>query len=246
MPRILLTNDDGIGAPGLRALERAMAPVGEVWVVAPHSEQSATSRSITLRHPLRVAEIGERRYAIEGTPADTVMMALNQVLGFRPDLLVSGINGGPNLGENIYYSGTVAAAAEGTKYGVPSIAISVDARANIDFEPSADFAARLAQRVLDEGLAEGVALNVNVPHPWRGGVAITRQSRKISRNVMIESHDPRGRPYYWIDEHVPLADAEPGTDYAAVRDGLVSITPLRFDHTAEEMLRELQKWTRSL
>ena len=182
MPRILLTNDDGIGAPGLRALERAMAPVGEVWVVAPHSEQSATSRSITLRHPLRVAEIGERRYAIEGTPADTVMMALNQVLGFRPDLLVSGINGGPNLGENIYYSGTVAAAAEGTKYGVPSIAISVDARANIDFEPSAAFAARLAQRVLAEGLSEGVALNVNVPQPWRGGVAITSQRRMISSN----------------------------------------------------------------
>ncbi len=111
MPRILLTNDDGISAPGLRALETAMATLGDVWVVAPHSEQSATSRAITLRHPLRIVEAGPRRYAVEGTPADTVMMALNQILDFRPDLLVSGINGGPNLGENIYYSGTVAASA---------------------------------------------------------------------------------------------------------------------------------------
>jgi 5'-nucleotidase len=187
MPRILLTNDDGIGAPGLRALEAAMASLGEVWVVAPHSEQSATSRAITLRHPLRVAAAGPRRYAVEGTPADTVMMALNQVLAFRPDLVVSGINGGPNLGENIYYSGTVAAAAEGTKYGIPSIAVSFNARADIDFAQTAAFAVRLGGEVLEKGLAVGVALNVNVPHPWMGGVAITRQSCKISRNVMIEA-----------------------------------------------------------
>ncbi len=208
MPRILLTNDDGIGAPGLRAVETALAALGQVWVVAPHGEQSATSRAITLRHPLRLSEAGPRRYAVEGTPADTVMMAINQVLPFRPDLLVSGINGGPNLGENIYYSGTVAAAAEGVKYGIPSIAVSVNARADIDFAQTAEFAVRLGTEVLDKGLAEGVALNVNVPHPWSGGVAITRQSRKISRNIMIEGRDPRGRPYYWIDEDVPLTDAE--------------------------------------
>lgn len=246
MPRILLTNDDGISAPGLRALETAMATLGDVWVVAPHSEQSATSRAITLRHPLRIVEAGPRRYAVEGTPADTVMMALNQILDFRPDLLVSGINGGPNLGENIYYSGTVAAAAEGTKYGIPSIAVSVNARAGIDFGPSAAFAVRLGGEVLQKSLAEGVALNVNVPHPWQGGISITRQSRKISRNVMIEGRDPRGRPYFWIDEEVPLADAEPGTDYAAIRDGDISITPLRFDHTAEEMFGVLHKWIAGL
>ena len=242
MPRILLTNDDGIGASGLQALEAVMAALGDVYIVAPHAEQSATSRAITLRHPLRIVEAGKRRYAVEGTPADTVMMALSQILDFRPDLLVSGINSGPNLGENIYYSGTVAAAAEGKKYGVPSIAVSVNARVDIHYEDAAEFAVRLARQVLLHGLPEGVALNVNVPHPWRGGAAVTRQSRKISRNVMVQGRDPRGRAYYWMDEHVPLADADPGSDYAAVRDGNVSITPLRFDHTAEEAFGFLGKW----
>ena len=243
MVRILLTNDDGVGALGLLALEEALAEVGEIHVAAPLNEQSGTSRSITLRRPLRFETKGVRRYAVEGTPADTVMMAVNQILDFRPDLVVSGINSGSNLGENIYYSGTVAAAAEAAKYGIPAVALSVNARKNIDYSQAAELAPRIALQALEAGLPAGVALNVNVPQPWSGGIEITRQSRKISRNLMIEVLDPYGRPYYWVHEEVPLADAEPGSDYAAVRDGKVSITPIRFDHTEEMLIEPLrQSW----
>ena len=168
------------------------------------------------------------------------MMALTLLLGFRPDLVASGVNNGPNLGENVFYSGTVAGAAEGAKYGIPAIAMSVDQRVDIDYGPAADFAARLATQVLESGLPEGVALNVNVPHPSYDGAEITHQSRKISRNLMVETRDPYDRPYYWMHEEVPLEDAEPGSDYAAVRDGKVSITPLRFDHTAWDLMDGLK------
>jgi 5'-nucleotidase len=149
--------------------------------------------------------------------------------------LVSGINNGPNLGENVFYSGTVAGAAEAAKHGIPSIALSVDDREDVDFGPAAEFAVQLAGRVAAEGLPKGVALNVNIPHLWFDGVEITRQCPKISRNVMVEARDPRGRPYYWMDEEVP-EHAEPGTDYAAIREGKISITPLRFDHTAVDLI----------
>lgn len=239
MARILLTNDDGIGAPGLNALEAVFAGADAVYVVAPSTEQSATSRSITLRHPLRYHEQGPRRWSVDGTPADTVMMAVNRILDFRPDMVVSGINYGPNLGENIFYSGTVAAAAEAAKYGIAAIAVSVDARSGVDFSMPAAFAAKLVRRVLHDGLPPGVALNVNIPYPEHRGVTITRQSQKISRNQMIESKDPRGRPYYWMHEEVPLEGAEPDSDYAAVRDGMISITPLRFDPTALDLIEPL-------
>jgi 5'-nucleotidase len=246
MLRILLTNDDGIDAPGLKTLERAMAEIGEVYVVAPLSEQSGTSRGITLRRPLRFRESGNNRHAVDGTPADSVMMALCLLLDFHPDLVVSGINNGPNLGENVFYSGTVAGAAEAAKHGIPAIAVSVTERENLDFRAAAEFTAHLGRMVAAEGLPKGVALNVNVPHPRFEGVEITRQCEKISRNVMIEGRDPRGRPYYWIDEEVPLDTAESGTDYAAIREGKVSITPLRFDNTAEDLLERLQQWCSAL
>lgn len=236
MHRILVTNDDGIHSPGIRALEEALGNVGEVYTVAPLYEQSAASRKITLRKPFRYETVGQRRYAVDGTPADCAMMALTHLLGFHPDLVVSGINNGPNLGENVYYSGTVAGAAEGAKYGIPAIAMSVNQRVDIDYLPAAGFAAKLAKEVLATGLPPGVALNVNVPHPRYSGVQITHQSRKISRNLMIETRDPYDRPYYWMHEEVPLEAAEDGSDYAAVRDGKVSITPLRFDHTAYDAM----------
>jgi 5'-nucleotidase len=240
--RILITNDDGIGAAGLAALERALAPLGEVYVCAPHSEQSGASRGITLRRPLRFYEVGERRFSVDGTPADSVMVALCVLLDFHPDLILSGINNGPNLGENVFYSGTVAGAAEGAKHGIPSIAVSVTERDNLDFVPAAEFAAQLARRVSENGLPPGVALNVNVPHPRYDGVEVTRQCRKISRNVMVEGRDPRGRPYYWMDEQIPLENAEPGSDYAAVREGRISVTPLRFDNTADDLIDGLRMW----
>jgi 5'-nucleotidase len=240
--RILITNDDGIGAPGLAALEKAVSPLGEVYVCAPLVEQSGSSRGITLRRPLRFHKVGERRYSVDGTPADAVMMALCLVLDFHPDLVLSGINNGPNLGENVFYSGTVAGAAEAAKHGIPAIAVSVAERENLDFGPAAAFAAELATQVVEQGLPPGVALNVNVPHPRYEGVEVTRQSRKISRNLMVEGRDPRGRPYYWMDEQIPLDSAEAGSDYAAVRDGRVSITPLRFDNTAEDLIPSLRTW----
>ena len=185
-PRILVTNDDGIHAPGIHAAEAALARVGEVYTVAPLYEQSASSRRITLRKPFRYQSEGRNRYAVDGTPADCAMMALTLLLDFRPDLVVAGINNGPNLGENVYYSGTVAGAAEGAKYGIPAIAVSVDQRVDIDYGPAAEFTARLATEVLETGLMRGVALNVNVPYPRYDGVEITHQSRKISRNLMVD------------------------------------------------------------
>jgi 5'-nucleotidase len=240
--RILITNDDGIAAPGLAALETALSRVGEVYVCAPLSEQSGTSRGITVRRPLRFHSAGERRYAVDGTPADSVMVALCLVLDAHPDVVVSGINNGPNLGENVFYSGTVAGAAEGAKHGIPSIAVSVSERENLDFTPAAEFTACLTKRIVEKGLPRGVALNVNVPHPRYQGVEVTRQCEKISRNIMVEGRDPRGRPYYWMDEQIPLDDADPGTDYAAIREGRISITPLRFDNTAWDMMKEPTTW----
>ena len=240
MPRILITNDDGISAPGILALEASLARIGDIYTVAPLYEQSAASRRITLRKPFRCEMRGKNRYAVDGTPADCGMMALTLLLDFRPDLVVSGINNGPNLGENVYYSGTVAGAAEGAKYGIPAIAMSVNQRVDIDYGPAADFAMKIALRAIEYGLPAGIALNVNVPHPSYHGVAITHQSGRLSRNLMIETQDPHGRPYYWMHEEIPVHDAEPGSDYAAVRDGKVSITPLRFDHTAHDLIDGLK------
>lgn len=240
--RILITNDDGIGAPGLAALEEAVSSLGEVYVCAPMAEHSGASRGITLRRPLRFQQVGERRYSVDGTPADAVMMALCLVLDFHPDLVLSGINNGPNLGENVFYSGTVAGAAEAAKHGIPAIAMSVTERENLDFVPAAEFAAQLAEQVVHHGLPAGVALNVNVPHPRYEGVEVTHQCGKISRNLMVEGRDPRGRPYYWMDEQIPLGSAEPGSDYAAVREGRVSVTPLRFDNTARDLVSSVKSW----
>lgn len=245
-PLILLTNDDGIDAPGLRALERSMAPLGRVCTAAPMVEQSASSRRITLRRPIRYEPAGDGRFGIDGTPCDCVMMAITLLLPERPALVVSGINKGPNLGENIYYSGTVAAAAEGAKYGIPSMAVSVDQRVEVDYGASARVAALLASTVLGGGLAPGTALNVNVPAGAIAGLEVTCQSRKISRNLMIETRDPWDRPYFWMHEEVPLQEAEPGSDYAAIRDGRVSVTPLRFELTAEQELGQLRRQLRDI
>ncbi len=240
MPRILVTNDDGIDAPGIAVLENALADVGEICTVAPLIEQSGAGRRITLHRPFRYENRGKNRFAVDGSPADCAMMALTLLLEEPPDLVVSGINNGPNLGENAFYSGTVAGAAEGAKYGIASIAVSVNRRRDIDYAPAARFAADLAAKVLAEGLPQGVVLNVNVPHPTYDGIEITRQSKKISRNLMVETRDPYDRLYYWMYEEVPLENAEAGSDYAAVRDGKISITPLRFDNTAHDLIDELR------
>lgn len=240
--KILLTNDDGIGATGLTVLEQKMAALGEVTVVAPDSERSGSSQSLTLHQPLRIRVIDERHYAVSGTPADTVILALYQVLHEKPDLVVSGINPGGNLGENLIYSGTVAAAQEAALHGVPSFAISLVARQPQDFEGAAAFAVELARKVLEEGLPPGVALNVNVPRGEIRGVRLTRQSQKISQNLVCETKDPRGRPYYWLDETLAHRNVEPDSDYAAIFDHEISVTPLEVDRTHYTSLNHLSAW----
>ena len=242
MKRILVTNDDGIQAPGLKCLEASLGAVGEVTVVAPDKEMSASSQSISTHTPLRVRQLEERHYAVSGTPADTVIIALYHLLPEKPDLVVSGINPGGNLGEAVVYSGTVAAAMEGALHGVPSLAISLATRKHLDFSSAAPFAARLAAKVLEEGLPEGIMLNVNVPRGEVRGVRLTRQSQKISQNLVVEKKDPRGRSYYWLDETAELGQVEPDSDYAAILAHEISVTPLHVDRTHYPSLNHLSRW----
>jgi 5'-nucleotidase len=247
MPNILVTNDDGIAAPGLRALAKALTAIGAVTIVAPSQERSAAAQSLTLRRPIFCDRIADREWSIEGTPADSVILAFHALLKRKPDLVVSGINRGSNLGENVYYSGTIGAAMEGAINGVPAIAISVASRAaNVDFAPAADFIQRLAPLVLREGLPKGVLLSVNVPSPWNGGVRFTRQSPKVTRNVLQKGEDPRGRTYYWLSEQRITEDIAKNTDHAAILAGEISVTPLVIDHTDGPSLNHLSHWKESL
>jgi 5'/3'-nucleotidase len=244
--RILVTNDDGIQAEGIKRLEEAVLPLGEVTVVAPEREMSATSQSLSLHSPLRVHRHDSRHFAVSGTPADGVILAIHHLLAKRPDLVVSGINPGGNLGENVVYSGTVAAAMEATLHGVPAIAISLATRKQLDYAYAAGFARQLAAKVLDEGLPAGVMLNVNVPRGEVKGVRITRMSRKITQNVIHEQKDPRGRLYYWHDETIDLDQVEPDSDYSAIVAHEISVTPLQVDRTDYASLNHLSGWLASL
>ncbi len=243
MPNILITNDDGILAPGLRALTKALEGMGTISIVAPSQERSASAQSLTLRQPIFCEQVGEREWSVEGTPADAMILAFHTLLPERPDLLVSGINRGSNLGENVYYSGTIGAAMEGAINRVPSIAISIASRAkDVDFSPAAKFIQRLVPVVLRQGLPLGVLLNVNVPCRWNGGVRFTRQSPKITRNVLQKGEDPRGRTYYWLNEQRITEDIAADTDHAAILAGDISVTPLVIDHTDVPSLNHLSHW----
>lgn len=244
---ILCTNDDGIHAEGLKALEAGMRTLGDVdvMVVAPEREMSGTSQGITIHAPLRIHKIDGFHFAVSGTPADAVIIALYQ-LRIKADLVVSGINPGWNLGENVVYSGTVAAAMEATLHGVPAIAFSLAARSNPNFQAAAEFAAEIAAKVLAEGLPSGVMLNVNVPRSEIRGVRFTRQSQKISQNTIQEKRDPRGRPYYWQDEQVLYQNVEADSDYAAILAEEISVTPLQVDRTDYASLKPLSHWAESL
>jgi len=245
MPRILVTNDDGYFSEGIAALAAALEAVGEVFVVAPASEQSATAHSLTLTRPLRVRRIDERRYSVDGTPTDCVTLALTKVLPERPDIVVSGINHGSNLGDDVTYSGTVAGALEASIFKLPGIAVSLNAREG-DFTHAASFAADLTRRVLNEGLPEGTILNVNVPVGEIRGARYTHQGVKIARVHIVEGMDPRGRGYYWIGEQEVSWKQDAGSDYEAVAEGLVSITPLRTDMTDYRTLEMLRSKNGSL
>ncbi len=244
MVRILVTNDDGIHSEGLTAVEEALREVGDVYTVAPASEMSGASHSLTLSRPLRIRQVDERHWTVDGTPTDCVTLALNRILGEdqRPDLCCSGINHGGNLGDDATYSGTVAGALEATILGVPGLAFSLVSRETFDFTESARFAVVAARKVLEEGLPEGTLLNVNIPKGTPRGARVTRQGIKNARPIISEHIDPRGKPYYWIGEEYFSLTGEDGTDFSAVEAGYVSVTPMRNDMTNHNALVALDTW----
>ncbi len=247
MPHIVITNDDGIAAPGLRALVKGIEGMGNISIVAPSYERSATAQSLTLRQPIYCDKVADNEWAIEGTPADAMIVAFHALFATPPDLVISGINRGSNLGENIYYSGTVGAAMEAAINKVPALAVSLLTRGRTyDFEPAAKFVRKLIPLVLKEGLPPGVLLNINVPPKWNGKVRFTRQSSKITRNVLQPGQDPRGRTYYWLREQEVIEGIGADTDYAAIFAGDISITPLHLDHTDTPSLNHLSHWAKFL
>src|SRR5881396_2827555 len=247
MPALLVTNDDGVHAPGLAALEAALAELGDVYVLAPEREQSACGHALTLHRPLRVDRLGERRFAVNGTPSDCVNLGVLGFLPERPVLVVAGVNHGTNLGDDVTYSGTVSAAMEGTLLGVPSVAVSAVGRGSFRFDAAAAFSARLAAWVLERSLPPDTLLNVNVPAPRDGqpirGFALTRMGRRRYGDAIVEKVDPRGKKYYWIGgDELAFEEAE-GTDFHAVSHGLISVTPIHLDLTnykSFDALRALQ------
>ena len=243
-PLILVSNDDGHFSEGIRALASAMEGLGEVIVVAPEAEQSAASHAISLHRPLRIKEIRPNWYAVDGTPTDCAYLAINHILrGRKPALMVSGINHGSNLADDVTYSGTVAAAMEASLLGVPAMALSLATRERFEFEAAARFARALAEAALARLLPPGMLLNVNIPPGELRGYRITRLGKHSYGFDVIENVDPRGRKYYWIGGNDYAFEDIPGTDCNAVlREGVVSVTPLHLDLTDEAMRAEVESW----
>lgn len=244
MKRILISNDDGVHAPGIRALAEALQPLGEVTVVAPLTEQSASSHALTLHRPLRVKELGPRIYAVEGTPTDSVLLAVKELLAEPPHLVVSGINQGPNMGEDVLYSGTVAAAMEGAILGIPSLAVSLASWKATDFGPAAGVAAELAAALLSREVPDRFLVNVNVPPVPREefrGLRVTQLGNRVYNDVIIKKTDPRGRAYYWIGGSEPSWTPSTESDFAAISENRVSVTPLLMNLTDLEQLQFLRE-----
>jgi len=251
--RILVTNDDGILAPGILALRRALADLGEVTVVAPTTAQSAVGHGITLTDPVRVHRIGlgdgATGYSVEGRPADCIKLAILELLPERPDLVVSGINLGSNVGINVLYSGTVAAAVEGAFYGIPSLAVSLSDSDTVDFDGAARIARRLIDQLVARNLQRPVLLNVNVPDLSKGppkGIRIVTQGLKGWREGWERRSDPRGRTYYWMVGDQDREDEGIDSDVAALADRYVTVTPLRFDLTDAGRMSEVRAWNLGL
>ncbi len=243
---ILLSNDDGIEAPGLAALEVALAGLGELWTVAPATEQSAKSHSLTMHEPLRITPAGTRRFSVSGTPADSVYLATHHILPRKPDLVVSGINRGSNLSNDVVYSGTVAAAREAASFGIPALAVSLWVSSRTPFWDTAQrIARRVAEKVIQRGLPVGVLLNLNVPDlPLEAvkGLRVAPLGRRYYHMSVAENTDPRGRKYYWIGgDHDRFGD-DPETDGPICEDGYAVVTPLHMDLTAHEVLDGIRRW----
>ncbi|MEZ4700366.1 MAG: 5'/3'-nucleotidase SurE [Rhodothermales bacterium] len=251
-PLILITNDDGIDAHGIRVLTSSLNGLGTRYVVAPREEQSGVSHAITIRQPVRIVQRdggvfgeGVEAYAVTGTPADCVKMAIDHILPRKPDLVVSGINQGPNAAVNILYSGTVSAALEASVMGLDAIAFSLNAWTGGDFESAGAYARRIVETALQRKLPSGVLLNVNVPNlPYNEikGIAITAQAKSRWEDSFVEHRDPFDRPYYWIAGNFVNLDTGDHTDLAALEAGYVSVTPVHSDLTAYEFVDHLKGW----
>ena len=241
MPRILVTNDDGVHSEGIHALARTLGRLGDVVVVAPHVEASAIGHALTLRRPLRMEHLRENVYEVDGTPTDCVNIGITQIFKAMPDLVVSGINKGYNLGDDVTYSGTVSGALEAALLGVPSIAVSQErTRAAYDFSHAAAAAAAVAALVLREGLPPQTFLSINVPTAKPKGFKLTVQAKRNHVTIVDERIDPRGKAYYWIEEGENDWEPHDRSDFQAVRDGYVSVTPLQPDMTDHNALAKLE------
>ena len=243
MIRILVTNDDGVRSDGIKALADALVPLGEVTIVAPLAEASAIGHALTLRRPLRLEQTADRTYAVDGTPSDCVNIAVTTVLKGMPSLVVSGINKGWNLGDDVTYSGTVSGAFEGALLGVPSIAVSLQYTADLtfDFTEAARAAHAVAQSVLQKGLPARSFLNINVPKGRTKGFRVTVQAKRNHVTTVNERTDPRGQRYFWIEEGQNDWEPHDRSDYQAVRDGYISVTPLQPDMTAYALLDTIEE-----
>ena len=247
--KILVCNDDGVFAPGLRALVHVLSEIAEVFVVAPDRNRSGASNSLTLTRPVRMKTLENNFISVEGTPTDCVHLALTGILEKQPDLVVSGVNEGANLGDDILYSGTVAAAMEGRYLGLSAIAGSLVGENFINYTVAAQVAKNLVLKLKEEPLPLQTILNVNVPDLKASelkGFEITRLGTRHSAEPTIKSKDPRGRPIYWVGPPGPEEDAGPGTDFCAVRHGYVSITPLQIDLTNYKVFGQLSGWLNQL
>lgn len=243
--KILVSNDDGYLATGINVLTDALVRVADVVVVAPDRNRSAASNSLTLHNPLRVSEVAENRYKVDGTPSDCVHLALTGFLDFEPDLVVSGINHGANLGDDVIYSGTVAAAMEGRFLGLPTIAVSLVGRKLQHFATAAQVACELVQKIERAPLASDVVLNVNVPNIPRDelrGVIATRLGFRHKAEQILRDTDPYGQPIYWVGPAGAGQDAGEGTDFHAVEQGFASVTPLKVDLTRHSAVADLSEW----
>ena len=244
MKRILVTNDDGVHSEGIKALAEALRSLGEVTVVAPLTEASAIGHALTLRRPLRLETMGNGVYAVDGTPTDCVNIAITSVLRGMPDLVVSGINKGWNLGDDVTYSGTVSGAFEGALLGAPSIAVSLQNTGGaFDFTESASAARMVAESVIERGLPSQIFLNINVPKGPTKGFRVTVQAKRNHITKVNERTDPRGQKYFWIEEGQNDWEPHDRSDYQAVRDGYISITPLQPDMTAYDALAYVEGLT---
>ncbi len=241
--RILISNDDGVNSEGIRALAGVLQTLGEVFIVAPDRDQSAASHALSLYRPLRMEEIAQNTYSVDGTPTDCVNLAVNGILkDKKPDLIVSGINKGENLGDDITYSGTVSAAIEGTLLEIPSIAVSVVNKNGLRFDAASFYALMIAKYVLMRGLPKGTFINLNIPSLPKEeirGIKVTRQGKRVYGEPIVENVDPRGRKYYWIGgNELGFLDIE-NSDIIAVNQGYVSVTPIKLDLTDYDFLERL-------